>query len=285
MIYTVNKIEEVPSLKFDDLIIGFFDGLHTGHQKLFNQANGKRVVLTFDFNKSNAKKLYSLQDKINIIQNNYDLIDIVILNLNKLNMTSQDFINLFLKKWNFKKIIVGEDFKFGSNQQNVELLKKYFDVEVIQRDLNNSVSTSKIKNEIVIGNIEDANKYLLQPYYYEDKVIKNTQQARLLGFPTANFLVDDSRTIPGDAIYITRTLFNQKYYPSITFIGIPKYKNANQLKHFETHLLDYDGPEFYGQNIKVEFFKKIDDVKKYNNVDDLIAGINNQIRMVREYFK
>lgn len=284
MIYTINKIKDIPTLEFDNLIIGFFDGLHIGHKKLFDRATGKIVVLTLDFNKNNAKKLYLLKDRINIIQTNYGFIDIVILNLNELNMNSYEFVNNFLNKWKFKNIIVGEDFKFGSDQQNIQFLQKFFHVEIISKNIN-SISTSKIKNQIIIGNIEYANNNLLQTYFYEDKVIKNTQQARLLGFPTANFLIDNIRLIPNDGVYVTKTLLNQKYYESITFIGIPNYNNINHLRHFETHLLDYSGDEFYGQTIKVEFFKKIDDVKKYNNVNELIIGINNQIKIVRKYFK
>lgn len=284
MIYTINKIKDIPTLEFDNLIIGFFDGLHIGHKKLFDRATGKIVVLTLDFNKNNAKKLYLLKDRINIIQTNYGFIDIVILNLNELNMNSYEFVNNFLNKWKFKNIIVGEDFKFGSDQQNIQFLQKFFHVEIISKNIN-SISTSKIKNQIIIGNIEYANNNLLQTYFYEDKVIKNTQQARLLGFPTANFLIDNIRLIPNDGVYVTKTLLNQKYYESITFIGIPNYNNINHLRHFETHLLDYSGDEFYGQTIKVEFFKKIDDVKKYNNVNELIKGINNQIKIVRKYFK
>lgn len=285
MIYKINNINEIPTIKTNELIIGFFDGVHLGHKKLFDNVEIENfTVLTFNFMKKNSLPIYSLEERIKQLEDNFHPDNIVIIDLEKFNMSANDFINNVLLKWKFNKIIVGEDFKFGSDQKNIDLLKKYFNLDVIPRDMTNDISTTKIKKLITSGKIQDANSLLLTSYNYGDVVIHNTQQARLLGFPTANFLVEKNKVIPLDGVYISETLLNNKIYPSITFIGVPKTFNL-QNKYFETHLINYSGNDFYGEKINVKFIKRIDDVKKYPNIDELIKGIKSQVQITKDYFK
>lgn len=283
MIYYINGYDDNINLSTDNLVIGFFDGLHNGHAKLFKNLKGNTTVLTFNFLKKNQKPIYSLEERVEEIIEVYQLDNVIILDLQKINMNAIAFIENFLKKWNFNQIIVGDDFKFGSDQQDVNLLNRFFNVKIIVR--NDNVSTTNIKKMIEQGDVESANLYLLQPYYYTSIVVKGQMLGRKLGFRTANFIYDANKVILGDGVYVTEAELNSVRYQAITFIGVPKTIAGVTSKQFETHLIDYDGPEFYDQELKVIFYKKIDNVKKYPNLNALVSGIKQQILEAKSYFK
>lgn len=282
MIYTINKLTSKINLDTDNLIIGFFDGIHLGHNKLFHNL-GRTTILTFNFFKKNTKQIFPLNKRLDIINELYKPDNIIIFDLEKINVTAKYFIENYLKKWNFKQIIVGEDFKFGSDQKDVKYLKKCFPVNIVKRE-SNDVSTSLIKEKLMNGEIEIVNKFLLKPYSYVSEVIDGNKLGRKLGFPTANFFYDESYILPSDGIYITKSIINNKEYYSLTFLGIPKTINGITNKQFETYLIDYHGPEFYGEFLNVTFFTKIGEVKKYDNLNDLIIGIREQVEQARKYF-
>lgn len=282
MIYTINKLSSKMLLDTDNLVIGFFDGIHLGHDKLFKNS-GRTTVLTFNFFKRNMKQIFPLNKRLKIIEELYHPENIIILDLEQINMTADDFVNKYLKKWNFKQIVVGQDFKFGSDQKNVNYLKQYFPIKIVDREYND-VSTSLIKMKLMSGEIEVVNKLLLVPYSYTSKVIDGNKLGRELGFPTANFFYDESYILPSDGVYITKSIINNKEYSSLTFLGVPKTINGITNKQFETYLLDYEGSEFYGESLTVTFFTKIGEVKKYNSLNDLVTGIKEQVEQAKKYF-
>lgn len=284
MIYTINSKTIDFDLKIDNLVMGFFDGLHIGHWKLFTSIqNEKFSVLTFDFIKPNTKLLFPFADKIIQLEKLKNLEDLIVLDLNKINFTADEFIHLVLKKWSVKNIIVGADFKFGSDQKDVNYLKKFFHVIVIERDDN--ISSTNIKNLISTGDIESANQMLLNKYYYQSNVIHGMHLGQELGFRTANFLYPNDLVLPHDGVYITSSVLNNIEYQSITFIGIPKTIAGVTKKQFETHLIDYHGNNFYDSTLKVIFHKKIGNVIKYPSVSALKDGIIKQINFTKNFFK
>lgn len=282
MIYTINKLTSQIPIDTDNLIIGFFDGIHLGHDKLFHNL-GRTTVLTFNFFKRNMKQIFSLNKRLEIIQELYNPEDIIIFDLEQINMSADRFIIDYLQQWKFKQIIVGEDFKFGNDQKDVNYLKQYFPIKVVGRE-QDDVSTSLIKSKLMSGEIEVVNDLLLKPYSYTGTVIDGNKLGRELGFPTANFFYDEGYILPSDGVYITKSILNNKEYTSLTFLGIPKTINGITNKQFETYLLDYHGPEFYGQSMTVTFFTKISEVKKYSNLNDLVVGIKKQVEQAKKYF-
>lgn len=282
MIYTINKLSSEISLDTDNLVIGFFDGIHLGHDKLFHN-QGRTTVLTFNFFKRNMKQIFPLNKRLQIINELYNPENIIIFDLEQINMSADKFINEYLQKWSFKKIIVGADFKFGSDQKDVSYLKKYFPISIVDREYND-VSTSLIKMKLMSGEIEIVNKLLLIPYSYTSEVIDGNKLGRELGFPTANFFYDERYILPSDGVYITKSIIGNKEYSSLTFLGVPKTINGITNKQFETYLLDYKGLEFYGQQLTVTFFTKIGEVKKYDSLNDLVIGIKEQVEQARKYF-
>lgn len=281
--YLIKELNNPVQLETDNLVIGFFDGIHHGHDKLFRDLSGKTTVLTFNFMKKNNLPIYSLEKRINLINELYRPNSIVIMDLQKTNMDAITFINTFLKQWKFKQIVVGEDFKFGNDQLGVELLKKHFLVKDISRN-GDDISTTKIKQFIANGDIEQANKNLLCEYSYTAIVIQGRQLGRQLGYKTANFIYDRNFVLPQDGIYITEAKLNDKWYQAITFIGAPETIDDVTSKQFETHLIDYNDGDFYGQELEVKFLKRLADTKKYASLNDLIEGIKIQVEQAKQYF-
>ena len=208
--------------------------------------------------------------------------NLIILDLNKVNFTSAEFIENFLKKWLIKNIVVGSDFRFGSDQQDLNYLKKFFNVTVINRD--DLISSTNIKRLIKNGDIFAANKLLFNKYYYQSNVISGNKLGRELGYKTANFYYDDSLVLPSDGVYITSSILDDIEYMSVTFIGIPKTIDGKTQKQFETHLINYFGGDFYNKQLKVIFHKKIGNVIKYPSLSALKSGINKQIELVKKFF-
>ena len=283
MIYTIDNKSILLNLKINNLVIGFFDGIHLGHLKLFNSLNGEKFsVLTFNFTKHNTNPLFTFDERINQLSKIKNLENLIILDLNKVNFTSVEFIENFLKKWLIKNIVVGSDFRFGSDQQDVNYLKKFFNVTVINRD--DLISSTNIKRLIKNGDIFAANKLLFNKYYYQSNVISGNKLGRELGYKTANFYYDDSLVLPSDGVYITSSILDDIEYMSVTFIGIPKTIDGKTQKQFETHLINYFGGDFYNKQLKVIFHKKIGNVIKYPSLSALKSGINKQIELAKKFF-
>lgn len=283
MIYTIDNKSILLNLKINNLVIGFFDGIHLGHLKLFNSLNDEKFsVLTFNFTKHNTNPLFTFDERINQLIKIKNLENLIILDLNKVNFTSAEFIENFLKKWLIQNIVVGSDFRFGSDQQDVNYLKKFFNVTVINRD--DLISSTNIKRLIKNGDIFAANKLLFNKYYYQSNVISGNKLGRELGYKTANFYYDDSLVLPSDGVYITSSILDDIEYMSVTFIGIPKTIDGKTQKQFETHLINYFGEDFYNKQLKVIFHKKIGNVIKYPSLSALKSGINKQIELAKKFF-
>lgn len=281
-----NNINIINKKNIDTLIIGSFDGIHKGHYKLFNKANKYSILLIKNV-PSKTKYIYSWNERIKDINLCLNPQHILYYDLKKQNISAMEFINLYLNKLKIKKIIVGSDFHFGNDKKDITFLKKHISsnikIIVVNRS-KNSISTSKIKNYILNGKIELANKYLINKYNIISQVVVGKKIAsNILGCPTANIKINNKRIIPMPGIYITKTILNNCEYTSITFIGKSKTFKSKYVS-IETHLNDYQSDNFYGKKIKVIFFKKIANVKFYKNINNLKDDIQLYISKSKKYF-
>lgn len=277
---TKNNINKINNLNIDNLIIGNFDGVHKGHIKLILKNKNNSILLIKNI--PNKKEyIYNWNNKIKDIKATISPNNILIFDLKKDNCSALDFINNYLNNLKIKTISIGSDFIFGYDRQNIDYLRNHLDKNIKLRVINrrkNSISTSKIKRKILLGKIKYINNFLLQKYNIHGKVVYGNQIAsKILGIPTANLKTKKNQIIPKDGIYLTCTLFKNKYYKSVTFIGKSKTFKTNSNKKIETHLINYKGLNFYKENINIIFIEKIGNVKKYNNVKDLKTDINNYI--------
>jgi len=287
------------------ILIGNFDGLHLGHQKLFKLAqsykkkyNLKIGVVNFDpmpkmfFNKKLKNfRLSNIDQKIKLLSNLK--VDFVITKKfdKKFSKTKAlNFISQILnKKLSSKFIFVSNNFRFGNKREgNVNLLKKYeqlFNYKVIKPEplikSNKIVSSSLIRNLLEKGLLDKANNLLKRNWTIQGVVKKGRQVGKKIGFPTCNIDIDDY-VLAKPGVYAVRVLKNnsKKYLKGIANLGYRPTFNQKKIL-LEVHLFNFSG-NLYNKLLSVEFLKFIRKEKKFNNVNQLRAQIKKDLNIAKK---
>ncbi|AGK97454.1 bifunctional riboflavin kinase/FAD synthetase [Clostridium pasteurianum] len=279
-------------LKYNTFIaLGSFDGLHKGHMTLINKVlelsrssnNAKSMVNTFEnhpltiIDKNKVPKLIMDNNtKAEILEElGIDIVNFSSFNEEMMKMSPEDFIVNMIKCYNPIGLVVGFNYKFGHrNLGDIKLLQKLsekynFKLYIINPiEYNETViSSTRIRNTIGNGKIEDANNMLLKPYMLKGKVIYGKQLGRTIGFPTANLEYNKDFAIPKRGVYYTLVKYEGKIYKGITNIGTNPTVGINELT-IETYMLDFNA-DIYNKNIKVYFINRIRDEEKFNSLEEL----------------
>ena len=290
------SIYEYNESKSSVVTIGTFDGIHKGHQKIFNkvinaskQNNLSSVVLTFFphpriiLNKYNdIKMIDTLDEKIehlkkigidNLIIHPFD---------KKFSLLSADqFIKEYLvEKLKLKHIIIGYDHRFGKGREaSVTDLKEYssdFNFIVDEIDAQEiekiAISSTKIRNSINQGDLETTKKYLGRFFSLTGKVVKGDGLGKQIDYPTANILIEeDYKIIPKDGVYYIRTTIDNKLYNGMMNIG-HRPTIGNKAKSIEVNLFNFD-MDIYDKIISIDVIVKIRDEKKFSSINALKAQL------------
>lgn len=273
------------------IALGSFDGLHKGHLTLINKVlelsksngNAKSMVNTFGnhpltiVNSSKVPKLIMDNDTKAEILNELgiDIVNFALFNEELMKMSPEDFILNMIKCYNAIGIVVGFNYKFGhKNIGDIKLLEKLsekynFKLYIINPiEYNETViSSTRIRNTISNGKIEDANNMLLKPYMLKGKVIEGKKLGRTIGFPTANLDYNKDFAIPKKGVYYTLVKYEGKIYKGITNVGTNPTVGINKLT-IETYILDFSD-DIYDKNIRIYFISKIRDEQKFNSLTEL----------------
>ena len=284
-----------PTERFDALSIclGYFDGVHLGHQTLIKYArkNAKHILGLLTFSKpistlvDNGKiheVLTSLDDRFKIISKlgvDYYFVTQVDKEFTKL--SDLNFIEM-LKKMNVKEIFVGKDFRYGAKAAGtISTLKDYFDVEVI--DIENvggeKVSTQRIGNLILEGNIGIANDLLGHNYSVVGTIVEGTHIGTQIGFPTLNLELTDNYVLPKFGVYKTICYIDNVPHVSITNVGVKPTVSDKNKPGIEVHLKDFKG-EIKGDVVNLEFLKFIRPEMKFSSLEELKAQIAMDVKEV-----
>lgn len=284
------------------IALGNFDGIHIGHQKLIKtmvlkskEIGLKSSLLLFKthsktiIDNSNPQMITNNDQKFQIAKDlGVDIIYLIDFNEELMNLSAEEFVeNIIIEKMNGKLVVVGFDYRFGykaSGDPNYlsELGKKYdFEVIVLNPVYENEkiISSSTIRELISSGKMIEASKILGRPYSIFGKVISGKNRGNKLGFPTANIEPTNSYIIPKSGVYMTNTIINNKRYLSATNIGYNPTFNENTLK-IETHILDFS-ENIYGDILNIEFIDFIRDDIKFDNIDNLIDQMKNDIEWIK----
>jgi len=287
------------------ILIGNFDGLHLGHQKLFQLAqsykkkyNLKIGVLNFDpmpkmfFNKKLKNfRLSNIDQKIRLLSNLK--VDFVITKKfdKKFSKTKAlNFISQILnKKLVSKFIFVSNNFRFGNKREgNVNLLKKYeqlFNYKVVKPEPlikgNKIVSSSLIRNLLEKGLLDKANNLLKRNWAIQGVVKKGRQVGKKIGFPTCNIDIGDY-VLAKPGVYAVKVLRknSNKYLKGIANLGYRPTFNQKKLL-LEVHLFNFSG-NLYNKLLSVEFLKFIRKEKKFYNVNQLRAQIKKDLNIAKK---
>ena len=272
------ELEEVKHL---NLCLGFFDGVHLGHQELINKALEKGItgVMTFDVPPNFALGintvnycLTSLFDKANLLEK-IGVKYFYILRMSKdlLNMTRDEFIEKILKPINPEEIFVGEDYRFGFEAKGTpNYLSNYFPVTVLPlMQINHrKVSSRHLRQLVQEGKMEQIPQELGRNYSIVGLVVHGRGNGDKIGFPTANLDLDYPYVLPKIGVYMGYVnLLNSTYKAIICVSTHPTIMELNK-PMIEVHLLYYKG-DLYGREIEVEFVSYMRDVIKFENIEDL----------------
>ena len=274
------------------ILIGNFDGLHLGHQKLFRLAkkykkkySSKIGVLTFEpmpkmFFNSNLKnfRLSNLNQKIeNLSKLNVDFVIIKKFNRKFSKTKSISFIKETLgRKLSPKFIFVSNNFKFGNKREgNVNQLKKfgplcgYKVIKPIPLTINKKiVSSTLIRNYLRNGNLDKVNKLLNREWSISGKVQRGRQLGKKIGFPTANIDIKDYVLAnPGVYAVKIKKQTGNNYFHGIANLGYRPTFNGKKLL-LEVHIFNFSG-NLYNKYLTVEFKKFIRKEKKFKNINQL----------------
>ena len=287
------------------ILIGNFDGVHLGHQKLFKQAqfykkryNLKIGVVNFNpmpkifFNQSLKNfRLSSISQKINLLSN--QSVDFIITKkFDKVfsKTKSINFIkNILSQKLDAKFIFVSNNFRFGNKREgDVKLLieneKKYNYKVVKPKPLtvnHKIVSSSLIRGFLEKGFLEKANKLLNRKWSIEGVVQKGRQVGKKIGFPTCNIDIKDY-ILANPGVYAVKVLRknNSRYIKGIANLGYRPTFNQKKLL-LEVHLFNFSG-NLYNKYLSVEFLKFIRREKKFKNVNQLRAQIKTDLSIAKK---
>ena len=291
--------------KHSILLIGNFDGLHLGHQKLFNLAKKyKRKyklnigVITFEpmpkmyFNKRIKNFRISNLNQKNTILKNLGIDFVVTKKFDKKfsKIKSDSFIkNILYKQLKAKYIFVSNNFRFGNKREgNVEQLiqnEKKFSFKVVKpKPLmleKKVISSSLVRNLLTKGKLNKANKFLNRKWSIEGVVEKGRQQGKKIGFPTCNINIKDY-VIAMPGVYAVRVFQKNKrfYLKAIANLGYrPTFKQKKIL--LEVHIFNFSG-NLYNKHLSVEFIKFIRKEKKFKNVNQLRIQIKSDLKKAKQ---
>ncbi len=287
------------------ILIGNFDGLHSGHQKLFKQAkklknklNLKLGVITFDpipkmffNNKIKNYRISNLNQKINYFRK-FRVDFIINKNFNKKfsKITYKKFIkNILYKKLNAKYIFVSNNFRFGYKREgNVNLLRKYqieYNYKLINpkplKNKNKIISSSFIRKLLQNGSLNSANRILKRNWSIEGIVEKGRMMGKKIGFPTCNIDIKNYIVAkPGVYAVKVKILNSIKSYKGIANLGYRPTFNGKKIL-LEVNIFNFSG-NLYNKKLSVEFLKFIRGEKKFNGVDDLRNQIKKDLLIVKK---
>jgi len=285
------NINNVPSF-FNPyvLVIGEFDGIHLGHQKLIDEARNSGLpiyILTFSvspkvfINRYKEEYILSNIDKENEFSNlGVDTLLILESSKELFSLSKDVFMNQILKKLNPSKLFVGFDFSFGFKGEGTPNdLKKVFDTFVLDKYEieGKKVSSRDIALFLKDGKIESANKLLGKDFYIDGEVVKGFHEGTNLGFKTANINKKIEQIDVLEGVYLTSTSVDNKLYTSITNYGI--HPTVNKLKEpiYETYIFDFDG-DIVSKNIKVYFHSFLRKEMKFETKEELKKQIESDIK-------
>jgi riboflavin kinase/FMN adenylyltransferase len=285
------------------LALGNFDGVHIGHRAILKEAlararsvGGSALALTFDplparllFPDRAPPTLVTLDDKLELLSAaGLDGVIVVEFTLELSRVSARDFVrDYLLDKIGVRAVVVGHSVSFGhkraGNATAMVAMGREFDFDTFVvgpvRTDGVEVSSTKIRELIVTGDVKMAARLLGRNHVLSGTVVRGGERGRKLGFPTAN-LASDTECIPPDGVYATRVVLGDRAWPSVSNIGRnPTFNEA--ARTIEAHLFDFDR-DLYGARIKLEFVERIRGEVKFESAQALAGAIAADLKRARE---
>lgn len=289
------------------IALGFFDGVHRGHQALLERTREYGIenqlvptVLSFDTHPDNTVRGEAVQlintpyDREKLINRVVGIDDVIFLHFDKtmMKMEWDHFIKWLAEDFNAKYLVAGYDFRFGfGGMGDAEKLEKKcaeigIGCKIIEKVTftGQKISSTYIRELLESGDILLANKYLGHPHTLTETVRYGYRFGRTLGLPTVNMCIPNGIVTPKRGVYSAKAyLENGESRMAVTNIGVrPTVSGGNDLT-VESHLLDFSG-NLYGQRVRLELYNYIRPETKFNDANELKNRIHEDINATRAFF-
>lgn len=288
--------------------IGFFDGVHRGHQYLIGQIKAEAarrgltpIVVTFEEHpRLTLKRTYYWPELLTtnaeklVLLEQYGLGGCAMLHFDQAMsmLTSREFMEQILRdEMGVKCLITGYDHHFGSDlsagfkdyvkagrELGMDVLRERpFETDELR------ISSSATRRFLTGGNVEMARVCLGRPYKMEGIVVRGRQKGTSIGFPTANLHPDcEEQLVPGRGVYAVRAHIGGFSYMGMLNIGWrPTFGNGDD-QSIEVHLLDYDGGNLYGERLTLHFYRRVRDERRFDSIETLQAQLAADAAEVRQ---
>jgi riboflavin kinase/FMN adenylyltransferase len=281
--------------------IGIFDGVHSGHQQIIATAKhqGDVTVLTFDPHPTSVfapertpTQLVNLRDRVELLKK-AGATEVEVVNFNKdfSQLTPDQFIeDILVGRFSAEHVVIGENFNFGFKAQGTpkylsEIGPKYgFGVSIVklQEDRGSTISSSRIRNLIIDGEIERANELLTRNFYLKGPVIHGEKRGREIGYPTANIGLTPLATIPADGVYAGWLTVGDNKWPAAISIGTNPTFPGIRGRQVEAYALDQVGLDLYDQAAIIEFGFRLRDTLKFDGLAPLLEQMKKDCDQARK---
>lgn len=273
--------------------IGFFDGVHRGHQFMIDSlttmahAQGRQsLVITFDRHPRQVvhadyvpQLITTTDEKLQLLHATAaDRIEVLHFDAQMAQLSAYEFMRQVLhEKYGVAMLLTGYDNRFGHNRAEGFADYVRYGEEMGMKVLQNTpididglrVSSSLIRRLIVEGNITEASNCMGHPYSITGCVAHGFQEGRRIGFPTANIVSESAeKLVPGNGVYATRvSVEGGEWMPAMLNIGTnPTFQR--QQTTIEAHIIGFEG-DIYGRKVRVEFGRKLRDEQRFESVEAL----------------
>ena len=283
------------------IAIGIFDGVHAGHQQIIDIAKhqGDVTVMTFDPHPASViapertpTQLVNIKDRIQLLKKaGATAVEVVNFNKEFSQLSPDQFIeDILVGRFAVEHVVIGENFNFGYKAQGTpkylsEVGPKYgFGVSIVklQEDRGSTISSSRIRNLIIDGQIDRANELLTRNFYLKGLVIHGEKRGREIGYPTANIGLSSLATIPADGVYAGWLSVGANRWPAAISIGTNPTFPGVRGRQVEAYALDQVGLELYDQEGKIEFGYRLRDTLKFDGLAPLLEQMKKDCDKARE---
>ena len=298
----INNELEIKQEEDTVLVLGYFDGLHKGHQTLFKEARKiaekqglKIAVLTFPESPKLAFVRYQPELMLHLnhpeeraahLENlGVDYLYLIDFTTYFSKNTAQEFFDKYVAALKAKAVVAGFDYHFGSDKRKAEELADYFDGQiVIVSSVNQDeekISSTRIRETIQNGDVAKAHQLLGYPLSTRGIVVHGNARGRTIGYPTANLAPLDRVILPADGVYVVDVEHNGKIYRGMASVGKNVTFEGDELR-FEANLFDF-AEEIYGDTIRIIWLDKIRDMVKFDGIEELVAQLKSDEEVARNW--
>ena len=298
----INNELEINQKEDTVLVLGYFDGLHKGHQTLFKEARKiateqglKIAVLTFPESPKLAFVRYQPELMLHLnhpeeraahLENlGVDYLYLIDFTSHFSKNTAQEFFDKYVAALKAKAVVAGFDYHFGSDKRKAEELADYFDGQiVIVSSVNQDeekISSTRIRETIQTGYVAKAHQLLGYPLSTRGIVVHGNARGRTIGYPTANLAPLDRVILPADGVYVVDVEHNGKIYRGMASVGKNVTFEGDELR-FEANLFDF-AEEIYGDTIRIIWLDKIRDMVKFDGIEELVGQLKSDEEVARNW--